>query len=97
MCYLLKRIHPSFLSLFFINIIKDILKIFTRCAKENLVFAALKLVIVDFRNLLIDKDESINNIKHVSNWVEFLSRENESQRVEMVYTAEFLEDKAALD
>ena len=60
----LKFVHPAFLSLLFTDVVKDKLKIFTRCPKIYLILSAIILVIQYFWNFLINENVPIDYVEH---------------------------------
>lgn len=95
-CDSLEIIDSPFFAFFLADVIEHKLKIFTGSAKINLVFSAVVLIIKYLWYLLVDEDVAIYDVEHAPDFIEFSQRVNESQRVEMVNTAYFLNNETSL-
>lgn len=60
----LKFIQPSFLPLLLADVVEHELEVFRRRSEVNLILPAVKLIIHDLRNPLIDKHKPIDDIEH---------------------------------
>ena len=92
-----KGIDSSLLAFLFTQIVKNKLKIFTRRSKHNLVFPAVKLIVKDLHQVIVDKDVAVDDIEHTSYFHILVLRVEQSNWIKMIYTAVFLYDEAALD
>ena len=62
-----ETVEPSFFSLVvFTEVIEDELELLGRSAKHDFIFSTVKLIIIDFKQLIVHKDISIYDVKHAS-------------------------------
>lgn len=73
------------------------MEILVRCPKKYLVFSAVEFVIIYLNDSVINKDKTIYDIKHASEFKILVLRVSEFHRVEVINTAVFLYNEASLD
>jgi hypothetical protein len=74
----LKLIHSALFPLLLAYVVKHILKVLAGRSKVDLILPAIKLIIQNLWNFLIDEHVAIDYIKHALYFIELAAWVNES-------------------
>ena len=61
-----KVIEPAFFAFLFADIVQNELKVLAGGTEDDLIFAAVELVVSHLDELVVDEDEAVDDVEHVA-------------------------------